>query len=90
MDKKRLSEINKIICASEIGQYSYCSISWYLQKCGYKPISPSIESGKENHFNMGKRINKIQNKINISKILAVVGFLFLFVSIIIAIFKVIL
>ena len=89
MGKKDLLGANQTISASEIAQYSYCSISWYLQKCGYKPISLSLEIGKENHNNLGKSINHIQNNINKSKILAAVGFLFLFISLIMVIFKVI-
>lgn len=90
MRKNDFLGTNQVINASEIAQYSYCSISWYLQKCGYKPISPSIEIGKENHINLGKSINHIQNNINKSKILAAVGFLFLFISLIMVIFRVVL
>ena len=72
---------NDVISASEIGQYTYCSISWLLQRCGYEPISPLLDVGKKAHIDLGKTIDSIQKDVKSSRGLAVVGYLFLFFAI---------
>jgi hypothetical protein len=81
---------NDIISASEIGQYTYCSISWYLQRSGFQPKSPLIEKGKKNHEELGRTINNIQNEMTISKRLILYGFLILIFTFILTLFGVIL
>ena len=56
MKKKPLQKRNNIINASEISQYSYCSIAWNLQRTGHEPISPLLEIGKKAHVDLGKTI----------------------------------
>ena len=46
------------ITASEIGQYHYCSLSWYMKKCGYRPKSPSLQSGIRHHHRYGTQLYK--------------------------------
>jgi hypothetical protein len=70
-----------IIRASEIGQYLFCSISWYLQKCGYKPISPNLEIGIKKHENLGRIIEISKNKSKKSKVLEVIGYFIFFIGI---------
>ncbi|UCD14503.1 MAG: hypothetical protein JSW60_03540 [Thermoplasmatales archaeon] len=89
--KKQISPLrNDVISASEISQYTYCSISWHLQKCGYKSISPLIEVGKKIHINLGKTIDDIQDEIDISRRFMVIGCLLLIFAIIVVIYGVVL
>ena len=81
---------NDVINASEIGQYVYCSISWYLQRCGHKPDSPLLEIGKKVHIDLGKTIDSIQNDVRLSRRYAAIGYLFLIITISIILFRVIL
>ncbi len=77
-----------VISASEIGQYTYCSISWYLHRCGYESRTPMIEAGKKTHVDLGNTIENIQYEIERSKRFAVIGYLLLIFSIIIIIYGV--
>lgn len=81
-------EKNSVISASEIGQYCFCSISWYLQKQGFKPNSELLEIGHKKHDEIGQLIKKTEIKIVKSKILALIGYIVLFLSIFILIFEV--
>jgi len=78
-----------IISASEIGQYHYCSIAWYLQKCGYKPKSQSLEIGLEKHKKLGETLDQVHKNLIKSKITAFFGYTILFFSLLILIFEVI-
>ena len=79
---------NFLINASEIGQYQYCSVSWYLQKCGYEPISPKLQQGTKSHTQLGFIIDDITYKTKAIKVLKNIGFLFLAISIIILFYEV--
>ena len=81
---------NNVISASEIGQYYYCSIAWHLQKQGFKPDSELLETGQKKHDKLGYLINNIERKMVKSRILALIGYIVLFVSILILIFEVLL
>ncbi len=81
---------NSVISASEIGQYCYCSIAWYLQRQGIKPDSELLETGQKRHDELGKLINKAERKMVKSRILALIGYMVLFLSILILIFEVLL
>jgi CRISPR/Cas system-associated exonuclease Cas4 (RecB family) len=48
-----------VIRASEIGQYCYCSQAWYLQKCGYRPESPQLEIGRQQHTRLGDTLDQV-------------------------------
>jgi len=80
MNLKKTSAMNKkkIFSASEIGEFNYCSISWYLHKCGYKAKSQKIKNGINKHIETGKIINKIQVNIKCIKIMTFVGYFLLF------------
>ena len=78
-----------LIKASEIGQYFYCSVSWYLQKYGYKPQSPLLEIGINKHVKLGDIIDYTETGKKKSRILASFGYLLLIVSVLIVIFEVI-
>jgi len=46
----------KTIRSSEIGQHEYCSIAWYLQRCGFKPDSKLLDKGSKVHVELGNKI----------------------------------
>ena len=79
-----------IIKASEIGQYCYCSIAWYLQKCGFKPKSQSLERGIKKHEELGNIIELTKKSDKKSKSIEIVGYLILILGLLIFIFGVIL
>jgi len=88
--KQTLIKTTDIISASEIGQYHYCSIAWYRQKCGYEPKSPLLDIGIKKHVELGKVIDYTQTNIRKSKLFAIVGYLLLIATVLIIIFEVIL
>ena len=81
---------NDVISASEIGQYYFCSMAWYLQKCGYQPESPYLEVGTKKHERLGNIIDETQNKTRNSNIFAIIGYLLLISAVLIFILEVVL
>jgi len=81
---------SEIIRASEIGQYHYCPVSWYLQKCGYKPRSIDLEIGKKKHEELGITIDDINVNIRKYRALEILGYLFLIGGVLIFLFEVVL
>ena len=88
--KQNLSRNTEIISASEIGQYQFCSVSWFLTKCGYKPNSPMIDNGLNKHKEIGEIIDFTQSNIKKSKLLSYVGYFTLIIAVIIFLFEVVL
>jgi hypothetical protein len=87
--KKAKISYSDIISASEIGQYYFCSNAWYLQKCGYKPISPQLEVGIKKHKELGEIIDSTERDIEKSNIYALIGILLFIISLTILFFEVI-
>jgi hypothetical protein len=87
---KKTRKRNDIISASEIGQYVYCSIAWKLQRNGYIPKSPFLEIGRKAHVDIGNIIDNIQVEINRSKRFEYFGYLFLSLTPIFILIRVIL
>lgn len=79
-----------IIRASEIGQYHYCSIAWYLQKCGYEPKSLMLDIGTKKHMELGRIMDHTKTKIKRCRALAIAGYLLLIFGVLIFLFEVIL
>jgi hypothetical protein len=79
-----------IISASEIGQYHYCSVAWYLQKCGYEPKSPMLDVGIKKHLELGKVIDYTQANIRKTRAISIIGYLLLIIGVMIFLFEVIL
>ena len=79
-----------IIRASEIGQYHYCPVSWYLQRCGYRPKSQYLEIGKKKHEELGTKIDNMNVNIRRYRVLEILGYLFLIVGVLIFLFEVVL
>ena len=87
--KQNLPKNSEIIRASEIGQYQFCSTSWLLQKCGYKPESPMLSTGLKKHTELGETIEYTQVNIKKSKLLSYIGFLILILSVLIFLLEVV-
>jgi hypothetical protein len=81
---------SEVISASEIGQFCYCSISWYLQQCGYKPDSPKLDIGIKKHENLGRIIESSNKSSKKSKVLSLTGYLILIFGVFILIHEVVL
>jgi hypothetical protein len=79
-----------IISASEIGQYHYCSVAWYLQKCGYEPKSPMLDIGIKKHLELGKVIDYTQANIRKTRAISIIGYLLLIIGVLIFLLEVIL
>jgi hypothetical protein len=92
MNKVKLKKFEKheVISASEIGQYYFCSMAWYLQKCGYKPELAFLDIGTEKHKKLGEMIAQTQHDIKKSKVFAIAGYLLLILTVLILIFEVVL
>ena len=92
MDEIKFKKIKKtnIINASEIGQYEFCSISWYLQKLGFKPKSELLEKGSIKHRQLGYVIDRNEKNIKISILFKIIGFIFFLFMVIILLFEVLL
>jgi predicted nucleic acid-binding Zn ribbon protein len=87
-NKSRFSK--KIISASEIGQYNYCSVAWFLQRCGYEPLSESLEVGSKAHVELGNILDYTRQRTEKSRILSYIGYGLLVVGIFFILFEVIL
>lgn len=68
-----LRKDDRILTASAIGQYHFCSVSWYLQHCGFRPESPFLERGLQQHGKMGKAIESTARKTVIIRLLQYSG-----------------
>ena len=75
---------NQTIKSSEIAQHEFCSIAWYLQRCGHKPISTLLAVGVKAHKKMGNKMNSMQKYEQVSRKTLVVGLLLLIILIILA------
>ena len=49
----------KTIKSSEIGQHEYCSVAWYLRRCGFKPDSKLLDKGVKVHVELGDKISSV-------------------------------
>ncbi|MEM0466566.1 MAG: hypothetical protein QXL17_07075 [Candidatus Thermoplasmatota archaeon] len=66
-----------IITASEIAQYAYCPMAWYLKKCGYKPTSVSLEQGKKIHASLEDTIFTVRESMQLIYRYILLGIIFL-------------
>ena len=77
-----------IISASEVGQFYFCSMAWYLKKCGYEPQSPYLDSGTKKHIEHGKIIDYSNSYLKKSRIYILAGIIFLIIAFFIFLFEV--
>ena len=80
----------KVLSASEIGQYVYCSQAWFLRRCGCIPESPFLEAGKQAHVALGQRLDRFEGTIRYARWLLVVGGAALLLAFLLFFFEVIL
>jgi CRISPR/Cas system-associated exonuclease Cas4 (RecB family) len=52
----------KAISASEISQYVYCPVSWYLKRCGVQPQSSGLKRGIDAHEKAGNRLVLLERR----------------------------
>lgn len=90
MGKQKLLKKTDMLSASEIAQYRYCSYAWFLQRCGYEPESPFLESGKHVHVELGNTINRFEVKLLYSRLYVILGSLLLCIFFLLIFFEVIL
>lgn len=76
------------ISASEIGQFHFCPISWYLQKQGFVPASSLLKRGKKTHQYLGSILLKTEKTKKRIILLRLLGLVFLFIAIIILVLEV--
>ena len=62
-----------ILKASEIGQFIYCPVAWYLQRQGYKVESPVLDRGSEKHVDLGEQIDSVTKSEKVSQLFFFVG-----------------
>jgi hypothetical protein len=90
MGKRLVIRKTDVLSASEIGQYTYCSYAWFLQRCGYEAQSPFLESGKQAHITLGDTIDGLEEKMRYSRWYALIGLAVLCVAFLLLLFGVIL
>lgn len=81
MDKRPNN--SDVITASEIAQYAYCPVSWYLKRSGCQPNTPGMVAGMEKHSKVGEKISMVNRKEMASRHLGWLGFLALIVSLLV-------
>lgn len=59
---KRLQNKNDVLSASEIAEYAYCSVFWYLQRCESDFDSSHLEKGAKKHLRAGGKALQVQTK----------------------------
>lgn len=70
-----------VISASEIGNYTYCSISWGFYRSGYgQRDNPKMVEGRRNHANLGRIIARVQARQQMARRLTYLGALLITIS----------
>ncbi|MBN1861713.1 MAG: hypothetical protein JW840_09665 [Candidatus Thermoplasmatota archaeon] len=90
MGRTRVQKKSDVLSASEIGQYTYCSVAWFLQRCGYEAESLSLETGKQVHTDLGERIDGFSRRMRSARWSALFGLLIFFIGFLLFLFEVIL
>ena len=68
------SRSSEVISASEIGQYVFCPIAWYLHKQGYQSDSVALVRGEKAHYTLGKQLEVFDHAKHLAKWLIRIGF----------------
>lgn len=87
--KQNILKSTDVISASEIGQYHFCSIAWFLQKCGYQPKSQMLDIGLKKHMELGSLMDNAQANIRKSRVMSIIGYLLFIIGLLILLFGVI-
>ena len=72
-----------VLKASEVGEFAYCSVAWYLERQGCKPESPALEESSEEHADLGVKIESLSEAEQSSKRLSYIGYALLLVAVIV-------
>lgn len=75
------STSDEILNASEIAQYHYCSIGWYLQRLGHKPDSIHLDEGINAHKELGERVATILQKEKVYKQISYLAYALLIIAV---------
>jgi CRISPR/Cas system-associated exonuclease Cas4 (RecB family) len=70
------------ITASEISQYAYCPVSWYLKRSGAPLESPGLVRGIAEHERAGSRLRLVARRERASGIFHRIASLLAFISLI--------
>ncbi|MDD1748708.1 MAG: hypothetical protein LUO89_02430 [Methanothrix sp.] len=70
---KRNNDSNPI-SASEISQYVYCPVSWYLKRSGVKPQSGGLKNGVVEHKKAGGRLILLEKRERTAGIFRLLGY----------------
>jgi len=65
---------SKPISASEISQYVYCPVSWYLKRSGADPQSGSLNRGIDEHKRAGGRLVLIERRERAAGVFRLLGY----------------
>jgi len=82
MDKKKNRfNASRVLTASEIGQYHYCPVAWYLRRCGFEPESPALQEGIKYHKDVGESLESLPSQQHTSNTLKKIAILLILISI---------
>jgi hypothetical protein len=81
MDKRPNN--SDVITASEMAQYAYCPISWYLKRSGCQPNTSGMVAGIKKHAKVGEKISLVQRKETASRHFGWLGFLAFIVALLV-------
>lgn len=87
--KKNRFNASRVLTASEIGQYHYCPVAWYLKRCGFEPESPALKEGINHHKEVGENIAHLPAQQHRSNIIQKIAILLILISILILLLGVI-
>ena len=82
MSGGRGREKKRVIKASEIGQYRFCSVAWFLQNLGHKPEGYEILTGMAKHAETGRVIEKTERMRSTYRLLLWAGLLLILLGLI--------
>jgi CRISPR/Cas system-associated exonuclease Cas4 (RecB family) len=63
------------ITASEISQYAYCPVSWYLKRSGIPPHSDGLKRGRDEHEKAGSRLALLSRQETAASIFRLLAYL---------------
>jgi CRISPR/Cas system-associated exonuclease Cas4 (RecB family) len=75
---------SKAISASEISQYVYCPVSWYLKRTGVEPQSFGLKRGIDMHQKAGGRLTLLDRRERAADLFRLLGYFSLIASILLA------
>jgi CRISPR/Cas system-associated exonuclease Cas4 (RecB family) len=75
---------NEAISASEISQYVYCPVSWYLKRKGVPPQSSGLKRGIDMHANAGGRLALLERKERAAGLFRLLGYFTAFAALLLA------